>query len=1503
MFLIFDTETTGLPRNYNAPLSDSDNWPRMVQLAWQLHDDAGKLVEVQNFIVKPEGYTIPYNAEKIHGISTERALQYGQDLSFVLEEFNKALAKAEFNVGHNIEFDINIMGAEYLRKGIETTLHQKKVLDTKEETTDWCAIPGGKGGKYKWPTLTELYEKLFGERFAEAHNASADVEATTRAFLECLRINIIPLKRIGFDDEQVKAFVTNNPATIQLIGLNIKPYGEADDKTEAKTQTQTGKGLGKTTDTSHLDELPYSHLHNHTQYSVLQSTTVVKKLVQKAIADKMPAVALTDSGNMMAAFVFVKEISAYNKGVAERKKAAEEKGEDFTEQALKPIIGFEVNICRNRLDKTNKDNGYPAVLLAKNKAGYHNLAKMSSMAYTEGFYYLPRIDRDTLLKYKDNLIVLSGGLTAEIPNLILNVGESQAEEAFLWWAAQFGDDFYVELLRHHQPEEDKVNEVLLKFCTKHNVKYFAANNTFYLEKTDAKAHDILLCVKDGEKVSTEIGRGRGFRFGFPNQEYYFKSQQEMKQLFADLPQAIATISEITEKVEAYELARGVLLPKFDIPEEFIHPEDAVDGGVRGENAFLRHLTYEGAKIRYPELTPEITERIDFELEVIAKTGYPGYFLIVQDFTTEARKMGVSVGPGRGSAAGSVVAYCTGITNVDPIKYDLLFERFLNPDRVSMPDIDIDFDDRGRDKVIQYVVNKYGASQVAQIITYGTMAAKSALRDTARVLDLPLPDADRLAKLMPESDLNIVLGSTDEELKTKLKNVEQVDMAKQLRALAAGNDLTAQTLQQAKMLEGTLRNTGVHACGVIITPEDISNLIPVANAKDSAMVVTQFDNSVVESAGLLKMDFLGLRNLTIINDAVDNIKKRHGITIVPDDIPLDDVKTYELFQRGETNGIFQFESLGMQKYLKGLKPDKFDDLIAMNALYRPGPLEYIPNFIRRKHGLEPVVYDLADMEEYLKDTYGITVYQEQVMLLSQKLANFTKGEADTLRKAMGKKDRPTLDKMKPKFLEGAAKNGHAKEICEKVWTDWEAFAMYAFNKSHSTCYAYIAFHTAYLKANYTAEYMAAVLTNNMNQIKNVTFFMEECKRIRVPVLGPDVNESSYFFSVNDKGEIRFGLGAIKGVGENAVASIVREREENGPYTSLFDFIKRLDYKSVNKKTIESMVLAGALDAFEGVHRAIFYADIDGQNFLERSLKFGQSYQEAMNAPPDLFGDVSHVSVSDPVIPKVEPWNKLLELAREKEVVGIFLTGHPLDDYRIELEHYCSTNMEKLANYQQYKDKEISFAGIVTSTQERIDKNGNPFGIFMMEDFSGSYEFKAFRDDYAKIRSCVIPNAFVYGRAMVQQPWKDADRLDIKFKDLSFLSEVMEKMTKDLVVGFPVEGLTTELVDKLFEILEQHKGSTPVRILLTDQSNRMGVNLPSKLYRVTLGKELINAIKESFTLLNNFNSEEQLKTQYEASKGRLFIIASPTPIKSETAAEDGLTELDLTLDAVDFVEEFD
>ncbi|MDG1056802.1 MAG: DNA polymerase III subunit alpha, partial [Flavobacteriaceae bacterium] len=1100
----------------------------------------------------------------IHGISTALATKEGEALAVVLEKFNTALAKAKFVVGQNVGFDLNIMGCEYHRLQVQTPLNGMPVLDTCTETTaNLCKLPGGRGGKFKLPTLTELHQKLFDTPFAEAHNATADVEATTRCFLELLRQGIYTADQLQAAPDYVSEFQAQNLDLVAPLGLKHVNLKKAAAKLveQTKKQEETAPPIAQKIPAS-LTDANVVHLHNHSQFSILQSTISIKKLVKATADAAMPAVALTDHGNMMGAFHFVKEIGIHNKALALRKKDAEAAGEVFNQKPIKPIVGCEFFVCEDHSNKSQKDNGYQMVFLAKNKKGYQNLVKMSSLAFTDGFYYVPRIDRKIVEQYKDDLIVLSGNLYGEVPSKILNVGEHQAEEALLWWKNQFGEDFYIELMRHGQQDEDHANAVLINFAEKHKIKLLATNNTYYIDQTEANAHDILLCVKDGEKQATPIGRGRGYRYGLPNQEYFFKSPDEMKQLFSDLPEAILNIQEVVDKVESFELAREVLLPKFDIPKEFEHPSDAVEGTNHGENAYLRHLSYEGAKKRYGTLSDEIKERLDFELQTIEKTGYPGYFLIVEDFIREARNMDVSVGPGRGSAAGSVVAYCLWITNIDPIKYDLLFERFLNPDRVSMPDIDIDFDDEGRGRVMDYVINKYGSNQVAQIVTYGTMAAKSSIRDTARVLDLPLGDADRIAKLVPNmSKLNKIFGEDEKVLKQKFR-AEDMELINQLLNISEGDDLEAETVNQAKVLEGSLRNTGIHACGVIITPGDITNYVPIATAKDSELYVTQFDNSVVEDAGLLKMDFLGLKTLTLIKDTVKIVKAKHNITLDPENFPLDDQATYELFQRGETVGIFQYESPGMQKHMRDLKPTVFADLIAMNALYRPGPLEYIPSFIRRKHGDEDISYDLPEMEEFLNETYGITVYQEQVMLLSQKLADFTKGEADVLRKAMGKKQKAVLDKMKPKFIAQASAKGLAVEKLEKIWTDWEKFASYAFNKSHSTCYAWIAYQTAYLKAHYPAEYMAAVLSNNMNDIKLVTFFMEEAKRMRMNVLGPDVNESYYKFSVNKDNAIRFGMGAIKGVGHGAVKTIVDERKKEGVYRSIFDLAKRIDLRAAN-----------------------------------------------------------------------------------------------------------------------------------------------------------------------------------------------------------------------------------------------------------------------------------------------------------------------------------------------------
>ncbi|MFZ4106660.1 DNA polymerase III subunit alpha, partial [Flavobacterium sp.] len=1047
--------------------------------------------------------------------------------------------------------------------------------------------------------------------------------------------------------------------------------------------------------------------------------------------------------------------------------------------------------------------------------------------YTDGFYYVPRIDREIVKQYKEDIIILSGSLYGEVPNKVLNLGENQAEEALLWWKEQFGADFYVELMRHNQEDENRVNSSLITLARKHNVKTVATNNSFYINKKDANAHDILLCVRDGEKQSTPIGRGRGYRYGLPNQEYYFKSSEEMKKLFSDLPEAISNTAEIVDKIEIFDLAREVLLPKFDIPEEFLVVDDA-DGGKRGENKFLNYLTYEGAKRRYKEITPEIQERIDFELLTIQNSGYPGYFLIVQDFIAEARKMGVSVGPGRGSAAGSVVAYCLGITNIDPLLYNLLFERFLNPDRVSLPDIDIDFDDEGRSKVMDYVIQKYGSKQVAQIITYGTMAAKSSVRDTARVLDLPLFEADKIAKLIP-LNLNLakIFSMDDASLKKALRP-EDFDKVKELIALGKASDLGGETIQQAQVLEGNLRNTGIHACGVIITPDDITNFVPVATAKDSDLYVTQFDNSVVESAGLLKMDFLGLKTLTLIKDTVKLVKYRTGKDINPDEFPIDDLKTFELFQRGETVGIFQYESPGMQKYMKELKPTVFPDLIAMNALYRPGPIAYIPSFIKRKNGEEEIVYDIDACEELLKDTYGITVYQEQVMLLSQKLADFSKGDADVLRKAMGKKQRDVLDKMKPKFISQAEAKGHAADKLEKIWKDWEAFAEYAFNKSHSTCYAWIAYQTAYLKANYPAEYMAAVLSNNMNDIKQVSFFMEECKRMGLTVLGPDVNESFYKFTVNDNYAVRFGIGAVKGVGANAVDTIVQNRKD-APYKSIFDLAKKIDLRAANKKAFESLAYAGGFDCFDNTHRAqYFHIEGEGITFLEKAIRYGSKFQENENSSQvSLFGESSDIQIEEPIVPPCEDWSTMEKLAKEKEVVGIYISGHPLDDYQNEMKYFCNVRLTHLKSLESLVGKTLTFGGIVTNVQYRTGKNGKDWAMFTLEGYDESHDFRIFNEEYLKFRHFLVNNQFIYFKINVKDGWvnretgKKSDP-QITFQDAKLLADVLPTFAKKLSINLNIQDLHPNLIQKLNEVFKANSGENTVTFEVMEIEKIVKVN---------------------------------------------------------------------------------
>ncbi|PJB11884.1 MAG: DNA polymerase III subunit alpha [Flavobacteriales bacterium CG_4_9_14_3_um_filter_40_17] len=1448
MYLIFDTETTGLPKRYDVPVSETDNWPRCVQLAWQLHENDGQLVEHKEYLIKPDGFIIPFDAETVHGISTELAESEGVPIAMVLKEFQTALIKSDFLVGQNLMFDVNILGAEFYRLGIENTLDKKQILDTcTEVTAELLKLSGGRGGKFKLPTLSELHQFLFDEKIEDAHNASADVEATARCFFELKKRKTFSLAELKMDESQFEDYLLKNPNRIESYSIPHRNLKKLSDKLRVSQQQESGAQKADEDLSKEVKNIRFSHLHTHSRFSVLQATSTFAELVQAAHADQMPALALTDVANLMGAFLFVKAVNDFNKKKTEQSKNGENEP-DF--KPIKPIIGCELFVCDNHLDKSRKDNGYQMVFLAKNKNGYRNLCKLSSLAYVEGFYYVPRIDKELVKKYAGDLIVLSGNTYGEIYSKILTLGAHQAEEALLWWKEVFGNDFYLEIMRHKQEDEDRANEFIIAFSKNHKVKLVATNNTYYTKMEDAESHDILMCVKDGEKQSTPIGRGRGYRYGMPNQEYCFKSTDEMKQLFSNLPEAIINVQEVVDKIEPFSLNREILLPKFDIPKSFLNSPSETLNGQEGENNYLRHLTYEGAKKRYPELTTEIRERLDFELETVAKTGYPGYFLIVQDLIAEARRMDVTVGPGRGSAAGSVVAYCLGITNIDPLKYNLLFERFLNPERVSLPDIDIDFDDEGRSKVMDYVIQKYGANQVAQIITYGTMGAKSAIRDTARVLDLPLSDADRLAKLIPDLSkfrLSQFIGLPLDELKEKLRS-EEFALIEELRNMANGNDLTAQTIRQASVLEGSLRNTGIHACGVIITPEDLTNLVPIATAKDSDLYATQFDNSVVESAGLLKMDFLGLKTLTLIKDTVKLVKYRRKITLNPDEFPIDDAKTYELFQRGETVGIFQYESPGMQKYLRELKPTVFEDLIAMNALYRPGPIEYIPSFIRRKNGEETISYDLPEMQEFLEETYGITVYQEQVMLLSQKLANFTKGEADQLRKAMGKKLIYIINQIKPKFIENGKGNGHPEEVLEKIWKDWEAFASYAFNKSHSTCYAWIAYQTAYLKANYPAEYMAAVLSNNMSDIKKVSFFMEECKRMGLQVLSPDVNESYFKFTVNENNAIRFGMGAVKGVGAGAVDTIVENRK-NSKYKSVFDLAKRIDLRAANKKAFENLALAGALDSFEDTHRAQYFHDEgDGVVFLEKALRYGAKFQENENASQiSLFGESSDVVLPEPQVPPCEAWSTMEKLKREKEVVGIYISGHPLDDYSFEIKYFTNADLSILKELDKLINKELSFAGIVSNVQHRVNKMGKGWATFTVDDYSESHEFRIFGDEYLKFRHFLVNNYFLFIKLSVREGWvnKETGKLGdpkIQFNNVLMLHDVMEQFSKKISIQLDIEDVTEPLIDKLQNVLKRFKGNHPLQIVINEREERWRIPMVSRVIKVNINHELLNTLQE-------------------------------------------------------------
>jgi DNA polymerase-3 subunit alpha len=1189
--------------------------------------------------------------------------------------------------------------------------------------------------------------------------------------------------------------------------------------------------------------MKFSHLHVHTQFSLLDGAASIKALYNKAINDGMPALAISDHGNMFGVFEFVKHAHTLKNADGSLK--------------VKPIVGCEFYITENRLQKQftkdQKDQRHHQILLAKNNTGYQNLIKLTSLGYIEGMYSkYPRIDKELIHKYHDGLIATTCCLGGLVPQMILRQGEAEAENEFKWWLNIFQKDYYVELQRHGIPDQEKVNKVLLKFAKKYNVNVIASNDSHYVEENDSNAHDILLCINTGEKQATPKWSDfadddlavKNKRFAFPNNQFYLKNTSEMMSAFDDIPQALDNTNEIIDKIDVLDLKRDILIPHFPVPPAFVNQE-----------AYLDHLTWEGARKRYDTITPEIEERINFELFTIKTMGFAGYFLIVSDFIVAGKKLGVFVGPGRGSAAGSVVAYCIGITNIDPIKYNLLFERFLNPDRKSMPDIDTDFDDEGRQKVMDYVVDKYGKNQVAQIITYGTMAAKMSIKDVARVMDLPLAESNGLAKLIPDrpgTSLRKVLKSPvtgPKSLTEEGVGADDIANILKLREIYNGDDIRSKVLHEAEILEGSVRNTGIHASAIIIAPKDLMELIPVATSKDSELWLTQIDGSNIESAGVLKMDFLGLKTLSILKTALRLIKQNHGIEIDLDGLPLDDDITYKLYQRAETNGTFQFESGGMQKHLRDLKPDKFDDLIAMNALFRPGPMAYIPDYIERKHGRQEIHYDLPEMEEFLEDTYGITVYQEQVMLLSQKIAGFSKGDADVLRKAMGKKQRAVLDKMKEQFIEGAKKNNHPVSKLEKIWTDWESFAQYAFNKSHSTCYALVAYQTAYLKAHYPSEYMAAVL-NHAGAIEKITFFMEECKSMGLTVLGPDINESQKGFAVNKKGEIRFGFSGMKGVGEAALENIIEERDKHGTFTSIFDFIKRVNQRTVNKKSLESLANAGAFDCFKDLHRAQFFFTAPGEmiNSLEKIIKFGNQYQAQLNSSTNtLFGDLQMAEVTPPTIPDCEPWPLIKLLDNEKDVIGIYMSGHPLDNFSFQIKHYGLTTVAEFnefkegINLQPNQGRPFRIAGLVTEAQHRISKTGTKFGIFFVEDYTSKMELMLWREDYVRLSNFLEPGMVVCLSGAFVQRFKTSP-FEFKVNGVTLLESLMQSATKKLQIEMHPKDVTKELIEFFDRNMQEHPGNSTVKFCVQDTTSRLKFGMYALEKGFEMNDEMANYLLE-------------------------------------------------------------
>ena len=1228
----------------------------------------------------------------------------------------------------------------------------------------------------------------------------------------------------------------------------------------------------------------FIHLHVHTYYSILDGQSPVEKLVDKAVANGMRGMAITDHGNMFG----VKELFNYCNKINGKLK-------DQGKEPFKPIFGCEMYVARrtkaDRVKEKGDAGGYHLIVLAKNYHGYKNLIKLVSRAWVDGFYSKPRTDRADLEKYHEDLIVCSACIAGEVPAKILKGDIPGAREAIEWHKRVFGDDYYLELQRHEVkdpnqranretfPLQQRANKEILKLAKEYGIKVVCTNDCHFVDQENAEAHDHLLCLSTGKELNDPT------RMLYSKQEW-FKTREEMNEIFADVPEALSNTLEILDKVETYSIDHSPIMPFFPIPAEFgteedtrkrISPEELFREFTTDENGkeimsheeaekkikklggidklyrikfeadYLAKLAYDGAKRLYGEpLSDEVHERVKFELHIMKTMGFPGYFLIVQDFINSAQdELGVMVGPGRGSAAGSVVAYCLGITKIDPIKYDLLFERFLNPDRISLPDIDTDFDDDGRGKVLEWVEDKYGHDKVAHIITYGTMATKNSIKDVARVEKLPLDISNRLCKAIPDK--------LPDGMKMNLTNA--IKCVPELReAEASANPQMANTIKYAKMLEGTVRGTGIHACGTIICRDTISDWVPVSTAEDKSdpghkLLATQYDGHVIEETGLIKMDFLGLSTLSIMKETVENIRLTHdGFTLNLDTIPIDDELTYKLYQEGRTIGTFQFESAGMQKYLRELRPTVFEDLIAMNALYRPGPMDYIPSFIARKNGKEPITYDIPCMEKYLKDTYGITVYQEQVMLLSRQLADFTRGESDALRKAMGKKKKAIVDAMKPKFIEGGKKNGHDPKVLEKIWGDWEKFASYAFNKSHATCYSWVAYQTAYLKAHYPAEFMAGNMSRCLNDITKITKLMSECQAMGIPCLGPDVNESEQKFSANKKGEVRFGLSAIKGMGEAAATNIIAERHKNGQYKDIFDFVQRVNLSAVNRKAMESLALSGGFDSF-GIRREQYFAqNAKGDTFVETLLRYGQVYQsEQSSMQNSLFGDMGGVEIQTPPVPECEQWSTMELLKRERELVGIYLSAHPLDDYAVVLKHMCNLNCTQIGREMDKKAfasiEELTFGGIVTSVSQRWTKTNKPFGIVTIEDFEGQGELALFGEEWTKWQSMLQEEYHVYITAQCVQRFRNnPDAYDMVIKKIEFLSDVKEKSIEKFTVYMEATMFNDAQLTDLETTLKSSDGKVPLYINIHDAKNNTNIQLYSRNITVDVNKKLLTSLDE-------------------------------------------------------------